>query len=89
MSWKGRAEKKDGTKMTRLTRLQLEVETILIGLMQTEGWSSRVQADKIVEFVAKTVTGDRVPGVPGQIKPWEALNYEDADDIWEAIGEKP
>lgn len=85
MSWKGRAEKKDGTKKTRLTRLQLEVETVLIGLMQTEGWSSRVQADKIVDLVAKTVTGDRVPG---QAKPWEALNYEDADDIWEAIGEE-
>lgn len=69
MSWKGRAEKKDGTKMTRLTRLQLEVETILIGLMQTEGWSSRVQADKIVDLVAQTVTGDRVPGVPDRIDP--------------------
>jgi hypothetical protein len=78
MNWQGLEKEMDGMERSRLVRLQLEVERVLIGLMKAEGWSSRVQADKIVEHVAKTVLGQRVPE---DTKPWEALDCQSSEDV--------
>lgn len=82
--WKGTGEELDGGRMPRKARLEIEVEAILIGLRHTEGWSSRVQADKIVQLVTDTVLGNRIPG---ETKPWEAMNATTPDQVWSLIKE--